>query len=83
MKVLLDENIPKRLQFRIQERPGITEVRTIREMGWNGKTNGELLHLLTNNGFDVLVTLDKGLYEQQNLTKFSITVILLRAKTNK
>ena len=83
MKILLDENIPKRLRFRIQGRPGITEVRTIKEMGWNGKTNGELLSLLTENEFEVLITLDKGLYKQQNLTKFSITIILLRVKTNK
>lgn len=47
MKILLDENIPRRLRFRIQGRTGITEVKTIKEMGWNGKTNGELLGLLT------------------------------------
>lgn len=52
-------------------------------MGWNGKTNSELLRLLMENEFEVLITLDKGLYHQQNLTKFSITVILLRVKTNR
>lgn len=83
MKILLDENIPKRLRFRIQGRPGISEVKTIKEMGWNGKTNGELLNLLSSNGFELLITLDKGLYQQQNLTKFSVTVILIRAKSNK
>lgn len=83
MKILLDENIPKRLRFRVQGRTGITEVKTINEMGWNGKTNGELLGLLTANGFEVLITLDKSLYQQQNLTNFSVTVILLRVKTNK
>ena len=83
MKILLDENIPKRLRFRIQGRPGINEVKTIKEMGWNGKTNGELLNLLSSNGFEILITLDKGIYQQQNLTKFSVTVILIRAKSNK
>lgn len=83
MKILLDENIPKRLRFRVQGRTGIAEVKTINEMGWNGKTNGELLLLLTSNGFNVLITLDKSLYQQQNLTNFSVTVILLRVKTNK
>lgn len=52
-------------------------------MGWNGKTNGELLGLLTLDGFEVLITLDKSLYQQQNLKNFSVTVILLRVKTNK
>lgn len=65
MRILLDENIPRRLRFRIQGRPGITEVKTIKEMGWNGKTNGELLSLLTENEFEVIITLDKGLYRQQ------------------
>ena len=36
MKILLDENIPKRLRFRVQGRTGITEVKTINEMGWTG-----------------------------------------------
>ena len=45
MKILLDENIPKRLRFRLQGRPGITDVKTMKEMSWNGKTNGELLSL--------------------------------------
>lgn len=80
MKILLDENFPKRLRFRLQERP---EVKTIKEMGWSGRKNGELLGLLTLDGFDGLITLDKSLYKQQNLSKFSITVILLRVKTNK
>ncbi len=81
MKILLDENIPKR--FRVQGRTGIAEVKTINEMSWKGKTNGELLRLLTSNGFDVLITLDKSLYQQQNLINFSVTVILLRVKTDK
>lgn len=52
-------------------------------MGWNGKTNGQLLALLTATGFDILITLDKSLYQQQNLTNYLVTVILLRVKTNK
>lgn len=83
MNILLDENIPKRLRFRIQGRPGITDVKTVNEMGWSGKKNGVLLELMTENNFDVLITLDKGLYKQQNLDKFSVTVVLLRVKSNK
>lgn len=37
-------------------------------MGWNGKTNGDLLNLMTE--YEFLITLDKGLYKQQNLENF-------------
>jgi hypothetical protein len=83
MKILLDENMPKKVCFRLLERPGVTDVRTVREMGWNGRKNGELLGLLTLNGFDTFITIDKSLYKQQNLEKFSITVIVLNVKTTK
>ncbi len=81
MNVLLDENLPKRLKFRLLEQDHPTS--TAREMGWNGKKNGELLGLLTLNGFDVLITSDKNLIHQQNLEKFSITVVLLDIKANR
>ncbi|WP_158552522.1 DUF5615 family PIN-like protein [Spirosoma telluris] len=83
MKILLDENLPKRLRFRLLSRHGITDVKTVREMGWNGRKNGELLGLLTFNGFDILITIDKSLYKQQNLAKFAVTVIVLNVKTTK
>ena len=41
------------------------------------------LAYMTESEFSVLVTLDKGLYKQQNLDKFSVTVVLLRVKSNK
>ncbi len=52
-------------------------------MGWQGKKNGELLGLLTLSGFQLLITLDKNLTNQQNLTKFNIYVFILNAKNNK
>ncbi len=50
MKILLDENLPKKLKitFALEH-----EVFTVREKNWNGKQNGELLGLMTLNGFDV------------------------------
>jgi hypothetical protein len=83
MKILLDENMPKKVRFRLLERPCVTEVKTVREMEWNGRKNGELLGLLTLHGFTVFITIDKSLYKQQNLNKFSITVIVLNVKTTK
>ncbi|TAE26026.1 MAG: hypothetical protein EAZ91_18455 [Cytophagales bacterium] len=81
MKVLLDENLPNRLKFRLLER--VHEVFTAREMGWNGQKNGNLLGLLTANGFEVLITSDKNLVHQQNLNKYTVNVLLLRIKANR
>lgn len=80
MKILLDENLPRKLKagFGLE-----FEVKTVRDMGWLGKKNGELLGLLVLNGFDVFVTIDKNLRHQQNLGKFSVSVFLLIAFNNR
>lgn len=80
MKILLDENLPRKLKVDFGNEH---EVKTVREMGWLGKKNGELLGLLTLNGFEVFVTLDKSLRFQQNLDKFDIVVFLLIAFNNR
>ena len=80
MKILLDENIPRRLKFDF----GISdEVSTIQELNWQGKKNGELLGLMTVAGFDVFITLDKNLQYQQNLRRFSIKIIILDASDSR
>lgn len=78
MKILLDENIPKRLKFDFQD----VEIYTIREKRWNGKSNGELLKLLVAKHFNVLITFDKRLKFQQNLDKYPISIIVLNAVDN-
>lgn len=42
MKILLDESIPRRLKRDIKGH----FVKTVPEVGWQGKKNGELLKLL-------------------------------------
>ena len=49
MKILLDENLPKKLKITFAPEH---EVFTVHEKNWNGKRNGELLGLMTLNGFD-------------------------------
>ncbi|MBM2839604.1 MAG: hypothetical protein HW412_132 [Bacteroidetes bacterium] len=80
MKILLDENLPAKLRFDFGEG---YEIKTVKEMGWNGKKNGELLTLLNSYGFDMFVTMDKNIRHQQNLSRLPITVFLLNAKNNK
>mgnify|MGYP000982282672 CR=1 FL=1 len=60
MRLLLDENLPKRLKFDYPEH----EIYTVRDKGWNGIKNGELLNLLIENNFDALLTFDKNLQHQ-------------------
>ena len=55
MRLLLDENLPKRLKQDFLAH----EVFTVREKSWNGIKNGELLKLLLENNFDALLTFDK------------------------
>jgi hypothetical protein len=51
-------------------------------MGWTTIANGRLLALASQR-FDVFVTVDRNMSFQQNLSSFSIAVIVLRAKTNR
>ena len=66
MKLLLDENLPKRLKADFPEH----NVYTVSDLGWNGKTNGELLKLMIDQQFEALITFDKNLQYQQNLSKY-------------
>ena len=78
MKLLLDENLPKRLKLDFTDH----EIYTVRDKGWNGIKNGQLLKLLIENQFDALLTFDKNLSYQQNFSKYTITVFVLNASIN-
>ncbi len=39
--------------------------------------------LCCDNGFDVLLTIDKNLMSQQNLAKFNLTIVVLNTFTSK
>ncbi len=80
MKILLDENLPRKLKLSFGTDH---ELFTVREMNWLGKRNGELLGLMTFNGFDAFVTIDKNLRHQQNLDRFPIILFVLDAPNNK
>ena len=78
MQLLLDENSPKRLKQDFPEH----DVFTVRDKGWNGVKNGELLKLMVADGFQAFVTFDKNLQYQQNFSKYTITVFVLSAPIN-
>ena len=57
MRLLLDECVPRPLKGELTD----FEVRTVVEMGWAGKKNGELLKLMMQESFTILLTTDQNL----------------------
>jgi hypothetical protein len=79
MRILLDECAPRPLKRELTD----YEIRTVVEMGWAGKKNGELLRLMSQEGFTILLTTDQNLRYQQNLRQAGVAVVVLVAPSNK
>lgn len=79
MRILLDENLPKRLK---QALPSDWEIASVAECGWSGKRNGELIRLAEQE-YDCFVTMDRGIEFQQNLSAYRIAVVVIRAESNR
>jgi hypothetical protein len=78
VNILLDECVPARFTRSLFGHP----VTTVQKRGWAGIKNGDLL-ALAEKEFDAFVTVDRKIGSQQDLTKFRIPVLLLRAHTNR
>jgi hypothetical protein len=78
VRILIDESLPRKLKGELLG----YDVKTVPEMGWAGKKNGELLSLMTGN-FDVFVTADQNLTYQQNLESLSVAIAILVAPSNR
>ncbi len=76
-KLLLDECLNWRLLYELPEYP----IKTVRQMGWSGLKNGELLNKAQHE-FDVLITTDKNIKYQQNLLKYEISIVVLDVRIN-
>ncbi len=79
MRVLLDECVPRKFKHSLAGH----ECHTAPEVGWSGETNGELLSLAERAGFDIFLTMDRGLPYGQKLAGRKIAVIILHAKSNR
>jgi predicted nuclease of predicted toxin-antitoxin system len=79
MRLLLDECVPRKVKFLFVA--GGHECETAHEVGFGSKTNGELL-ALAEGRFDVLITIDKNMRFQQNLSGRVISLLILRARSN-
>ena len=74
MKLLLDEQLPRRLVHRLAP---LHDALTVRDMEWQGKKNGELLKLLLEHKFEAFLTADKKMRYEQNWQNYSIPVVFL------
>ena len=80
MKLLLDEQVPRQLAGYF---PKSYEVKTVQQMGWGGTTNGALFSLAATEGFAALLTADKNIEYQQNLSTLPVMVLVLMAHGNR
>ncbi len=75
MRVLLDENVAHDLRpFLVNH-----EAFTVAYMGYSGLKNGRLLGAAEAAGFEVLITGDKTLHYEQNMTERTIALVSLSA----
>ncbi len=72
MKVLFDNNIPRRLRRSLKGH----EVHTAREKDWATLRNGDLLRAAEDAGYDVMVTADQDLSYQQNLSGRRLALVV-------
>ena len=71
MRVLLDENLPRDLAAQLKGH----DVSTVQAAGWSGTSNGER--------FDALLSMDRGLPRQQNLSVSGLRILIIRAPSNR
>ena len=79
MRILLDENMDRKLKQAFEAEHDVT---TVGDQGWGGKKNGDLLRAAEAE-FDVLVTLDTNMQHQQNLSLYNLAVVLISAPSNR
>ncbi|MFZ1011149.1 MAG: DUF5615 family PIN-like protein [Candidatus Sulfotelmatobacter sp.] len=73
MRILFDQGTPAPL-IPFLEGHTVTQAK---DLGWDKLVNGELLKAAEETGFEVLLTTDKNMAAQQNLSGRTIAVVVL------
>ena len=73
MKILFDQGTPVPLRRSLLSHT----VDTAYERGWSTLANGDLLDTAERDGYNLLVTSDRNLRYQQNLTNRRIAIVVL------
>jgi hypothetical protein len=79
MRLLLDECIDERLRLLFSDH----ECYSARYAGLAGLKNGKLLLAAEAAGFDVLITVDQSIPDQQNFSVRNLSLLVLCARTNR
>ena len=77
MRLLPDECIDEGFRYHLAGH----ECQTCRYAGLTGLANGALLAAADQAGFEVLITVDRNMPDQQSLRGRSISLLVLRART--
>jgi hypothetical protein len=73
MRILFDQNVPRALRNLL---PG-HDVRTAAEMGWSTLANGILVDAADRGGFEAIITADRSIRLQVNISSRRLAVIIL------
>jgi predicted nuclease of predicted toxin-antitoxin system len=79
MRILIDECVDERLRLLFPSH----DCQTARFANLAGLKNGRLLEAAEAAGFEVLITADQSIPDQQNLTGRRISLIILCGPTNR
>jgi hypothetical protein len=71
--VALDEGVPEQIAAHLAG----YEVRSVRQLGLKGVTNGRLLDVIEAKGFRAFITNDKRMEREQNLSRRPFAILLL------
>ena len=73
MRILFDQGTPVPLRRSLTGH----DVATAYELGWSTVTNGDLIRLAEQEGYELLISTDTNLRYQQNLKGRSIAILVL------
>lgn len=74
MRIIFDENIPEGLDSHFV---GCECSHVLRE-GWSGISNGSLLKLIEESGFQVFLTYDAGIPHQHKMSDRRVAIFVLK-----
>lgn len=73
MRILFDHNVPAPLVNFLPNH----EVELTASLGWDELSDGDLLRRACEDGYDMLITADQGIRNQQNVEDFPIAILEL------
>lgn len=76
MKILFDNGTPRSVALCLTDH----EITRARQIGWHELENGELIQFAEEAGYDLLLSTDKNIRYQQNLSNRKIALVVLSSQ---